>query len=95
MEDSEDEGRNHGKPEGSKKAKERMKLEADASSLKDKLDQMIKTKDTLTLKALKKKLLIIERKKEVKLAKLEARRKDANRKAEIEDRMIKLKEAKA
>nr|XP_051202588.1 uncharacterized protein LOC127316219 [Lolium perenne] len=83
------------KPEGSKKAKERMKLEADASSLKDKLDQMIKTKDTLTLKALKKKLLIIERKKEVKLAKLEARRKDANRKAEIEDRMIKLKEAKA
>ena len=95
MEDSEDEGRNRGKPEGSKKAKERMKLEADASSLKDKLDQMIKAKETLTLKALETKLIITERKKEVKLAQLEARREDANRKAELEERMIKLKEAKA
>ena len=68
MEDSEDEGRNHGKPEGSKKAKERIKLEADASSLKDKLDQMIKAKETLTLKTLETKLIITERKKEVKLA---------------------------
>jgi hypothetical protein len=33
MDDTDDEGRNHGKPEGSKKAKERMKLEADAPSL--------------------------------------------------------------
>ena len=70
MEDSEDEGRNRGKPEGSKKAKERIKLEADASSLKDKLDQMIKAKETLTLKALETKLIITERKKEVKLAQL-------------------------
>jgi Fe2+ transport system protein B len=92
MDDTDDEGRNYGKPEGSKKAKERMKLEADASSLKDKLDQMIKTKETLTLKALETKLLITKRKKEVKLAKLEARREDANRKAEMEDRMINLKE---
>ena len=95
MEDSEDEGRNHGKPEGSKKAKERIKLEADASSLKDKLDQMIKAKETLTLKTLETKLIITERKKEVKLAQLEARREDANRKAELEERMIKLKEVKA
>jgi hypothetical protein len=95
MEDSEDEGRNRGKPEGSKKAKERLKFEADASRLEDKLDQMIKAKETLTLKALETKLIITERKKEVKLAQMEARREDANRKAKLEERMIKLKEAKA
>nr|XP_051190449.1 protein transport protein SEC31-like [Lolium perenne] len=47
MDDTDDEGRNHGKPKGSEKANERMKLEADTSSLKDKLDQMIKTKKIL------------------------------------------------
>jgi hypothetical protein len=72
-----------------------MKLEADASSLKDKLDQMIRAKETLSLKALETKLIITERKKEVKLAQLEARREDAKRKAEMEERMLKLKEAKA
>ena len=41
------------------------------------------------------KLIITERKKEVKLAQLEARREDAKRKADMEERMIKLKEAKA
>jgi hypothetical protein len=95
MEDNEDEGRNRGKPEGSKKAKERLKLEADKSRWEDKLDQMIKAKETLTLKALETKLIITERKKEVKLAQMEARREDANRKDELEERMMKLKEAKA
>jgi hypothetical protein len=56
---------------------------------------MIKTKETLTLKALETKLFITERKKEVKLAKLEARQEDANRNDEMEERMIKLKEANA
>ena len=81
MEDSEDEGRNNAKPEGSKKAKERMKMEAESSSLKEKIEQMMKLKETLTMKALETKLIIIERKKEVKLAQLEARQEDANRKA--------------
>jgi hypothetical protein len=95
MDDSDDEGRNLGKPEGSKKAKERVKLEADTSSLKDKLDQMIKAKEALTMKTLEAKLVIIEKKKEVKLVQLEARREEVNRKANLEERMIKLKEAKA
>jgi hypothetical protein len=95
MEDSDDEGRNHGKPEGNKKAKERLKFEADTSSLKDKLDQMIKAKETLTMKSLEAKILISEKKKEVKLVKIEARREEAYRKANLEERMLKLKEAKA
>ena len=72
-----------------------MKMEAEASSLREKIDQMIKSKETLTTKALETKLIITERKKEVKLAQLEARREDAKRKADMEERMIKLKEAKA
>ncbi|XBJ15529.1 hypothetical protein VPH35_007409 [Triticum aestivum] len=95
MDDSDEEGRNHDKPGGTKKAKERMKKEAEASSLKEKLDQMIKSKEALAAKALEAKLIITERKKEVKLAQLEARREDAKRKADMEERMIKLKEAKA
>ena len=54
-----------------------MKMEAEASSLREKIDQMIKSKETLTTKALETKLIIIERKKEMKLAQLEARREDA------------------
>ena len=95
MDDSDEEGRNHDKLDGTKKGKERMKMEAEASSLREKIDQMIKSKETLTTKALETKLIITERKKEVKLAQLEARREDAKRKAEMEERMIKLKEAKA
>ncbi|EMS65488.1 hypothetical protein TRIUR3_29829 [Triticum urartu] len=95
MDDSDEEGRNHDKPDGTKKGKERMKMEAEASSLREKIDQMIKSKETLARKALETKLIITERKKEVKLAQLEARREDAKRKADMKERMIKLKEAKA
>lgn len=95
MDDSDEEGRNHDKPEGTRKGKERVKMEAEASSLREKIDQMIKSKETLTTKALETKLIITERKKEVKLAQLKARREDAKHKANMEERMIKLKEAKA
>ena len=95
MDDSDDEGRNNAKPEGNKKAKERMKLEGEASSLREKMGEMMKAKETLTMKALETKLLITEKKKEVKLAQVEARREEAKRKADLEERMIKIKEAKA
>nr|XP_051229687.1 uncharacterized protein LOC127347554 [Lolium perenne] len=87
--------RNKGKPEGSKKAKERVKVEGKAASFKEKLDQLMKSKEALTMKTLETKLLITEKKKEVKLAKVEARREDAKVKAELDSRMLALKEAKA
>ena len=87
--------RNNGKPEGTKKAKERMKVEGEAASFKEKLDQLMKSKEALTMKTLETKLLITEKKKEVKLAKVEARREDAKVKAELDSRLIALKEAKA
>ena len=82
--DEEEQGRNDGKLEGNKKVKERMKMEAEASSLRDKLDQMIKNKETLTTKTLEAKIIISEKKKEIKLAKLQAQQEDAKRKADLD-----------
>ncbi|XP_051216730.1 uncharacterized protein [Lolium perenne] len=88
-------GRNAGKPEGNKKAKERVKVEGEAASFRKKLDQLMKSKEALTMKTLETKLLITEKKMEVKLAKVQARREDAKLKAELDMKMIALKEAKA
>ncbi|XBI17379.1 hypothetical protein VPH35_059446 [Triticum aestivum] len=94
MDDSEDEEeRNLGKPEGTKKGKLRVNMEEEASSLREKMDHMMKAREELTTKTLKTKLLITEKKKEVKLAQVEAKHEEAKRKAELEERMIKLKEA--
>ncbi|CAM0949975.1 unnamed protein product [Alopecurus aequalis] len=62
MDDSDEEARNLCKPEGTKKAKLRKKMEGE---------------------------------KEANLAQVEARREEAKRKADLEERMIKVKEAKA
>uniref|UniRef100_A0A8I6Y6K5 No apical meristem-associated C-terminal domain-containing protein n=1 Tax=Hordeum vulgare subsp. vulgare TaxID=112509 RepID=A0A8I6Y6K5_HORVV len=95
MDDSEDEEeRNLGKPEGIKKGKLRVKMEGEASSLREKMEHMMKAREELTTKTLETKLLITEKKKEVKLAQVEAKREEAKRKADLEERMIKLKEAK-
>ncbi|XBI91411.1 hypothetical protein VPH35_028735 [Triticum aestivum] len=95
MDDSEDgEERDLGNPEGTKKGKLRMKMEGEASSLREKMEHMMKAREELTTKTLETKLLITEKKKEVKLAQVEAKSEEAKRKADLEERMIKLKEAK-
>ncbi|KAE8776079.1 putative methionyl-tRNA synthetase [Hordeum vulgare] len=96
MDDSEDEEkeRNLGKPEGTKKGKQRVKMEGEASSLREKMEQMMKSREELTRMTLETKILITEKKKEVKLAQVEAKREEAKRKADLEERMIKVKEAK-
>ncbi|KAE8794272.1 putative methionyl-tRNA synthetase [Hordeum vulgare] len=65
MDDSEDEEkeRNLGKPEGTKKGKQRMKMEGEASSLREKMEQMMKAREELTSKTLETKILITEKKK--------------------------------
>ncbi|KAE8779928.1 DNA mismatch repair protein Msh6-1 [Hordeum vulgare] len=96
MDDSEDEQkeRNLGKPEGTKKGKQRVKMEGEASSLREKMEQMMKAREELTRKTLETKILITEKKKEVKLAQVEAKREEAKCKSDLEERMIKVKEAK-
>jgi hypothetical protein len=68
MDDSDKEGRNHAKPEGNKKENERLKMEPEASRLTKKIEQKIKPNETLTIKTLETKLIITEKKKDVKLA---------------------------
>ncbi|KAE8798783.1 DNA mismatch repair protein Msh6-1 [Hordeum vulgare] len=77
-------------------------MEGEASSIREKMELMMKSRETLTMKTLETKLIIIEKKKEVKLAQVKASREEAKRKAEergrkadLEERMIKVKEAKA
>uniref|UniRef100_A0A8I6XST2 No apical meristem-associated C-terminal domain-containing protein n=1 Tax=Hordeum vulgare subsp. vulgare TaxID=112509 RepID=A0A8I6XST2_HORVV len=96
MDGSDEEERNLCKPEGTKKDKLRKKMEGEASSIREKMEHMMKSRETLTMKILETKLLSIEKKKEVKLAQVDARREEAKRKAEergrkadLEERMIK------
>jgi hypothetical protein len=92
MDDSDEEERNTGKPEGTKKAKLRVKMEGEASSLREKMASMMKARETLTMKTLETKLLITEKKKEMKLAQVEERREEAKRKAEETARKADLEE---
>uniref|UniRef100_A0A8I6Y666 Uncharacterized protein n=1 Tax=Hordeum vulgare subsp. vulgare TaxID=112509 RepID=A0A8I6Y666_HORVV len=95
MDDSDEEERNECKPKGTKKDKLRKKVEGEASNIREKMEHMMKSRDALTMKTLETKLLINEKKKDVKLAQVEARREEAKCKADLEERMIKVKEAKA
>ncbi|CAM0948118.1 unnamed protein product [Alopecurus aequalis] len=95
MDDSDEEARNERKPEGTKKAKLRKAMEGEASSIREKMEHMMKSREALTMKTLETKLLINEKKKEVKLAQVQARREEAKRKVDLKERMIKVKEAKA
>jgi hypothetical protein len=47
-------------------------MESDSSLLREKFDQIMHTKEAMTMKTLEAKLAITEKKKEVKLAKVEA-----------------------
>uniref|UniRef100_A0A8I6XU80 No apical meristem-associated C-terminal domain-containing protein n=1 Tax=Hordeum vulgare subsp. vulgare TaxID=112509 RepID=A0A8I6XU80_HORVV len=89
MDESDEEARNECKPEGTKKAKLRKMMEGEASSIREKMEHMMKSREALTMKTLETKLLINEKKKEVKLAQVKERREEAKRKADLEERMIK------
>ncbi|KAI4971505.1 hypothetical protein ZWY2020_002420 [Hordeum vulgare] len=59
------------------------------------MEHMMKSREPLTMNTLETKLLIIKNKKEVKVAQVEARHEEAKGKADLEERMIKVKETKA
>jgi hypothetical protein len=62
--DETDGRRNNRKPpEGNKKATKRMKLEAESSSLSDKIDDMVKSKESLVNKTFKAKMTMAEKKR--------------------------------
>jgi hypothetical protein len=97
LDDSEDENgvRNKDKPEGNKKAKQRIKLEAKAANLSKKIEEMVKSKEVYMDKALQAKMVMAEKKNAINQARWEAIREDDNRKAAIEERRLALEEIKA
>ncbi|KAE8772268.1 glutathione s-transferase t3-like [Hordeum vulgare] len=58
---------------GKKKDSLRKKMEVEASNIREKMEHMMKSRETLAMQTLETKLLINEKKKEVMLAQLEAR----------------------
>ena len=78
--------RNSGRPDGNKSAKEKLRRLAKAASLRDKIDDMMKSKENLVNKALEAKMMIMERKSQEKQAKWELVRQDEMRKAAMEEK---------
>ena len=86
IEDDENENgeRNMNKPEGNKKAKLRVLKEAEAASLREKLEQMVKSNESMVAKTLKEKQIMAEKKSQEKKERWHVLREDGMRKDEIE-----------
>jgi hypothetical protein len=93
--EGEDGGMNKEKPEGNKKAKERIKLENKATNLGTKIEEMVKSKEVYMDKALQTKVLLADKKNAINQARWEAIREDDKRKQALEERRLKLEEKKA
>ena len=97
IEDNEEDNgeRNLNKPEGNKKAKLRILKEAEAASLREKLDQMVKSNEMLSAKSLEAKQLMAEKKSKEKKERWHALWEDGMRKDEIERRRVIAEENKS
>jgi hypothetical protein len=78
-------GRNKDKPDGNKKVKDKRRKQDEASSLRNKIDDMVKSKEMLTNKTLESKMLMAEMKNQENQAKWQAFSKDEMRKAAVEE----------
>jgi hypothetical protein len=87
--------KNSGRPDGNKSAKEKLRRQAEAAGLREKIDEMMKSKEHLVNKALETKMLIMERKSQEKQAKWELLRQDELRKAAVEEKRANADEKRA
>jgi hypothetical protein len=87
--------KNKGRPDGNKKEKEKIKKQAEASSLRDKIDEMMKSKEHLVNKTLEAKMVMMEKKSQEKKARWELLREDQKRKAAVEERRASADEKRA
>lgn len=97
-EDEDDEavgGRNKNKPDGTKMVKEKIKRDGEASSLRDKIDNMVKSNELCVAKTLEAKKELEEKKAQEKLEKWQHAKAEGLRKAAIEDRKARAEENKA
>ena len=79
-------GINKDKPDGNKKAKEKLKKQAEASSLREKIDHMVQSNEMMVAKTLEEKKLLAEKKAQDKQEKWQILREEGLRKAFIEER---------
>ena len=93
--DEEEGGRNKNKPEGNKKYKERMAKQLEATSLREKLDEMVKSNKIISAKTLEAKQQLAEKKAQERKKKWEVLREEGKRKAEIEAKRASAEENKA
>ncbi|KAE8806789.1 Lactation elevated protein 1 [Hordeum vulgare] len=86
--------RNKNKPDGNKKANDKIKKKAEALSLRDKLDHMVKSNEILMIKTLEAKKELAKKKGQEKQEKWKLLKEETDRKAAIE-RRAKAEEDKA
>jgi hypothetical protein len=79
-------GRNKDKPDENKKAKEKLKKQAEASSLREKIDHMVHSNEMMVAKTLEAKMLLAEKKAQEKQERWQLLREEGLRKAAIEER---------
>ena len=88
-------GRNKNKPEGNKKYKERMAKQLEATSLREKLDEMVKSNEIISAKTLEAKQQLAEKKAQERKEKWEVLREEGKRKTEIEAKRASVEENNA
>ena len=95
-EDEDDDGpRNLHKPDGNKKTKEKIKREQEASSLREKIDAMVQSNESMLLKSLEIKKELAEKKAKEKQEKWQLLKEEGLRKAAIEERRARIAKNKA
>ena len=88
-------GRNKNKPEGNKKYKENIAKQLEATSLREKLDEMVKSNEIISAKTLEAKQQLAEKKAQERKEKWEVLREEGKRKTEIEAKRASGEENKA
>jgi hypothetical protein len=91
-EDELDAKKNKKRPDGVKKEKDKLKKQVESSSIRDKMDDMIKSREHLVNKTLETKVMLMEKKSQEKQIRWELLREDEKMKSAIDDRRARAKE---
>jgi hypothetical protein len=87
--------RNKCKPDGRKKAKDKESKLAEAGNLRDKIDDMMKSKEVLVEKTMQDKMIIANKKLEEKNTRWKVLRESEARRIAFEERRVQVEENKA
>jgi hypothetical protein len=94
-EDELDAKKNNKRPDGAKKEKDKLKKQAESSSIRDKMHDMMKSREHLVNKTWETKLMLMEKKSQEKQMRLELLREDEKIKDAIDERRARAEEKRA